>query len=163
MAKLPNYNLIYLTTYKGIFNTIINDDELKKECVKSSMVDEIESINDDKTKLLKYEIVNLGRFDFVIVCDNEIKSFVQNIMSKYGLHEINYIGIGKDKIKNVIDSEELNLIFYSFNNKSTKTKTKTKLLFDKKHLLDLDSLLTDYSYVNDCKYKIIAHYDYSLM
>jgi len=156
MAKLLNYNLIYLTTYKDVFQTIINNEELKKMCVNSSVNDEINTIKGNKTKLKKYKDVNLGRFDFVIICDDKIKLFMNNTMKKYGLLSINYNGIEKANIKNIIDSEELNLMFYTFNESK-------HLLFDHLQLLELDAILTDYSYVNDCKYKIVVKYDYSLM
>lgn len=159
MAKLPNYNLIYLTTYKDVFNTIINNEELKKKCVRSSVDDEIRTLKGKKTKLKEFKDVNLGRFDFVIMCDNKIQSFMNDTMKKYGLLDIGYSGIDKENIKNIIDTEELNLMFYTFRYEPTKTI----LPFNEKHLLELDSILTDYSYVNDCKYKIIVKFDYSLM
>jgi hypothetical protein len=160
MAKLLNYSLIYLTTYKDIFNIIISDEDIKKKCVKSSVDEEIKLMNKDETELVEFKDVNLGRFDFIVMGDDKIKTFMQDTMKKYGLNEIGYSGIDKEHIKNhILDSEELNLMFYMFSKKIKKDQ----FLFNEKHLLELDSLLTDYSYVNDCKYKIIAKHDYGLM
>ena len=156
MARLPNYNLIYLTTYKDIYKTIINDDDdFKKKCVKSSINDEIKKLT--KTNLKEFKEIDIGKFDFIVMGDGKVKQFMNEIVKKYGLIEIDYVGIKDEQIKNIIDSEELHLMFYLLNKRSSKNK----LRFDKKHLLELDSLLSDYSYVNDCKYIIIAKVDYS--
>lgn len=150
MAKLPNYNLLYLTNYKDIFEYILNDNNIKKECVKSCIDDEINKLNNENYILDEYKNINIGTFDYLIICDDEIKSFLYDFNGLF-LTEEKYIGIEKNQIKNIIDSKNINLLIYKFNEN-----------FDKFNLLELDSFLNDYSYVNDCKYKIIAKTNYNL-
>lgn len=153
MAKLQDYNIIYLNTYNKIFNYLVNKDKVD-DCIKTCLYDEMNKIK-NKKELVEFDRVNIGQFNFILIYDDEsVVNIVDDLLKVYSVSKIKHSGISENDIINILDSKKVYISFYQYT-------TNSNIPFDKNNLLNIDTILSDYSYLSGFKYKIITKDNYN--